>query len=151
MADDTNTPDVPDAEAEANKAKEKQAKETPAQRAKRLDKEQAEQQKAAGEDPDDDPKPLSQTDNADGLIKTQVGDKEFDLTEAERTQLNALPSRGTAVDGQGTERVILPTVDSWSPAQVEPDPLEVARLERVSEALEAKQNERLAALGQAQG
>lgn len=146
MAKDQDTPQPSKAEVERNKEREAQANESNDERSKRLEKERAQQQKAAGQDPKDDPKPLSQTDNAGGLVKTTIGGKEMELTESEATQLRATPVRGTAVDGMGTERVVLPATDPWEPAQVEPDPVEVARLERVSKALEAKQAERLAAL-----
>lgn len=50
----------------------------------------------------------------------------------------------TAIDAYGVERIVGPTVnDNWKPAQVEPDPVEVARLEGVAAQHAAWRDERL--------
>lgn len=50
----------------------------------------------------------------------------------------------TSIDAQGVERIVGPTVnDNWKPAQVEPDPVEVARLEGVAAQHAAWRDERL--------
>jgi hypothetical protein len=50
------------------------------------------------------------------------------------------PIYPTAVDATGQERIVGPKIDNWQPAQVEPDPDEVERLEKVMAAqAEARQ------------
>ena len=53
--------------------------------------------------------------------------EKFDDYEFNRT----VPVVPTAVDAAGTERIVGPAIDNWKPAAVEPDPDEVARLEKV--------------------
>lgn len=71
-----------------------------------------------------------------------------ELTSAEITQLNTLPTPGTVEDPAGVERIVVPDLGAsgWQPAQVEPDPDEVARIERMQAALAAKKQERLESL-----
>lgn len=71
-----------------------------------------------------------------------------ELTNDEITQLNTLPTPGTVEDPAGVERIVVPDLGAsgWQPAQVEPDPDEVARLERMQAALAAKKQERLESL-----
>lgn len=48
-------------------------------------------------------------------------------------ELNQFPVQPTVEDALGIERIVGPTLDNWSPAVVEPDEAEIARLERVAE------------------
>jgi hypothetical protein len=82
------------------------------------------------------------------LLKTDIGGKDYDLTESEQTQLRTSPSIATVEDPAGIERIVVPDLNQsgWTPGRVEPDPVEVERLERVQKGLEAKKAERLDAL-----
>lgn len=107
------------------------------------ERERAEQQERAGQDPDDDPLPLSESGNLGAPVVTETAT----LTVTEQAQINALPSAGTVEDAAGVERLVVTNIDQgWKPARVDPDPKEVARLERINAALEEKKQERLDAL-----
>lgn len=47
-------------------------------------------------------------------------------------EMNQFPIQPTVTDAVGVERIVGPTLDNWTPADVEPDPDEIARLERVA-------------------
>lgn len=145
MADDTKVTEAPKSEQEANKKREQVANEDAQQRAKRLQQEREEQQRAAGQKPDDDPKPLSKTDNVGGKREVEIAGEKLQLSGDEETHLRTLPSIGTVEDPAGIERVVVPDLNAsgWKPAPVEPDPVEVARLENLQKALDAKKTERL--------
>lgn len=77
----------------------------------------------------------------------KIGDKSFDLTPDQIIHVNTIPSAGTVEDPAGIERIVVPNIESgWRPAPVEPNEDEVARLEVLRGALEAKKAERLDAL-----
>ena len=59
-----------------------------------------------------------------------------------------MPVPATAEDGQGVERIVVPDLnaDGWTPAPLEPDKDEVARLKKIEKALEQKKTDRLEAL-----
>lgn len=80
-------------------------------------------------------------------VETKVDGDTYELSTQEASQLNALPTRLTAKDAQGIDRVIVPTTDPWKPNPIEPDADEVERLEQRSKLLEAKRKESLKALG----
>lgn len=146
-ADEQSPPS--EAEIAANEEKLRLANETPDERRQRLETERHDQQVAAGQDPNDAPLSLTKSGNADVPLDVEVGGETTQLTAEEAAMVRTLPVAATAVDSQGITRVVVPDMNAsgWTPAPVEPDPVEVARLERVSAVLEAQTAERAKALG----
>lgn len=85
---------------------------------------------------------------ADEPVPTEVGGQTVDLTHDQVVALRSLPNAATATDAQGVERIVVPDLnaDGWTPNPVEPDPGEVARIEAMQAALDAKKAERLDAM-----
>lgn len=146
-ADEQSPPS--EAEVKANEEALARANETPEERQQRLDTERADQQKAAGQDPGADPLPLGKSGNAGAPLDVEVAGSSVQLTPEEAAVVRTLPTAATAVDSQGITRVVVPDMNAsgWRPAPVEPDPVEVARLEKMTAVLEAQTAERATALG----
>lgn len=80
------------------------------------------------------------------MAETKNGVELDERTIREQDALAATsPSELTALDALGVERIVTTTVD-YTPPQVDPDPKEVARLERLNGVLSGKRDERLSQL-----
>ena len=122
---------------------------TPKERAEKRREERREQQERAGQDAGEDPLPLSKSGNRGAPVDVEIGDETVSLSAEEKAVLRTLPTTSTAVDGQGVTRIVTPDLNEqgWRPAPVEPDPAEVARLEKMTAAIAAQDAQRLQALG----
>lgn len=138
----STTPTTPGSPADQSKTSTK-----PVDRQKELDQLRADQQKAAGKDPDEAPQPLAGSGNEGLLPPTEINGEEFDLPLDTSVALRSLAGRTISTDSQGVDRVVSNHVPDWEPAPIEPDPAEVARLETTLAALEAHREERAALLG----
>jgi hypothetical protein len=145
---DPQTP-APDAERERLAEQAKEASQSPRERAEARREERREQREKAGVDPDgssEDQPHRADVQANPGTV--EVGGQQVDLTHDQTVALRSLPTAATATDSAGTERIVVPDLnaDGWTPNEVEPDPREVARIEKMQAALEAKKNERLEAM-----
>lgn len=109
----------------------------------------ADQNEAAGYDRDADPVSLSESGNRDAPVTTSEfteGDKELELTVDEVIVLKTLPQAELSEDARGVTRIVTPDLNQsgWSPAPLEPDPVQVAELERRQALLAARDEARLA-------
>lgn len=150
---ETQAPDAPETETQGTEENPAQTPEQdasttdPAERQRQLDEERRAQQRAAGKDEDAEPQPLAGSGN-EGVRPTHtIGDQEFDLPLDTSVALKSQAKQSTAVGSDGVPRVIERYVDDWTPAPVEPDPAEVARLEKAQEVLDAHRAEHERLLG----
>lgn len=147
---ETGTSEIepPPAEKERLAEQVERANESGDEKREREDSERAEQQEAAGKDVDEDPVPLSESGTYQQPVVERIADQDVELTTDELTHLRTLPTSALSKDANGIQRIVTPNInDGWTPNPIEPDPTEVARLTKMSAAIEATDAERRKAVG----
>lgn len=145
----TSEAEVSDAEQAQLEERAEEANQSPSEAHEAKQEQVGDQNEAAGYDRDADPVPLSESGNRDAPVTTSEfteGDKELELTVDEVIVLKTLPQAELSEDARGVTRIVTPDLNQsgWSPAPLEPDPVQVAEVERRQALLAARDEARLA-------